>query len=84
LSSGLDRHGAVAACRTHEFLDALAGLVFDPMTDREGGEHDCHVCLDGFAGVVVYRAGLQVVLGHAETAVTHVNRTKLRLAGNGG
>jgi len=54
------------------------------MTDRVGGEHDRPVRLDGFAGVVVDPAGLQVVLGYAETALTHVNRTKHRLAGNGG
>ena len=47
-------------------------------------ERDRHVRLDGFAGVVVDPAGLQVVLGHAKTALTHVNRMKHRLAGNGG
>jgi transposase-like protein len=35
-----------------------------------------HVRLDGFAGVVVDPAGLQVVLGHAKTALKHVNRAE--------
>src|SRR5262245_57829404 len=50
------------------------------MTGRVRGEHDRHVRLDGFAGVVIDLAGLQVVVGHAETALTHVNRTKHRLS----
>jgi hypothetical protein len=65
----LDRDGAVAACGPDEFLHAPTGLVFDPVADRQSGEHDRQVRLDGFAGVVVDRPGLQVVLGHAETAL---------------
>ena len=59
-------HGAVAACGADEFLDAPTGLVLDPVADGQGGEHDAQVGLDGVAGVVVDRAGLQVVLGHPE------------------
>ncbi len=58
--------GAVAAGGAHEFLDAPPGLVFDPVTDGQRGEHDAQVGLDGFADVVVDRPGLQVVLGHPE------------------
>ena len=40
LPSGLDGDCAVAACGAHEFLDAPTGLGLNPVTDREGGEHD--------------------------------------------
>ena len=58
--------GAAAACGADEFSDAPTGLVFDPVADGQGGEHDRQVSLDGFAFVVVDRSGLQVVFGHAE------------------
>ena len=32
--------GAVAAGGAHEFLDAPAGLAFDPVADHRGGDHD--------------------------------------------
>ena len=35
-----DLDGAVAPCGSHEFLDAPSGLVFDPVADGQGGEHD--------------------------------------------
>ena len=66
--SGLNRNCAVA-CGLDEFLDAPTGLVLDPVTDRQGGEHDRQVGLDRFPGVVVHGMGLQVVLGHAEAAL---------------
>jgi hypothetical protein len=69
LPSGLDRHGSVAARGTHEFLDAPTGSVFDPVADRECGEHDGHMGLDRFAGAVVDRPRVQVVVGHAEAAL---------------
>jgi hypothetical protein len=39
------------------------------VTDRQHGEHDRQVGLDGFAFVVVDGPGLQVVFGHAEALV---------------
>ena len=62
----LGSDGAVAARGADEFLDAPTGLVLDPVADSQGGEDDVEVRLDGFAGVVVDRPGLQVVLGHPE------------------
>ena len=56
-SAGLDLHGAVAAGGADEFLDAPAGLGLDPVADGHGGEHDGQVGVDGFAFVVVDRAG---------------------------
>ena len=38
----------------------------DPVADGQRGEHDGQVGFDRVAGAVVDRAGLQVVLGHAE------------------
>jgi hypothetical protein len=69
LSSGLDRDCAVAACGSHEFLDAPTCLVVNPVRYGQCSEHDRQVCLNGLAGVVVDRAGPQVVLGHAEAAL---------------
>jgi hypothetical protein len=67
LSAGFDLDCAVAAGGSDEFRDAPAGLVFDPVADGRGGEHDRQVGVDGLAFVVVDRAGLQVVFGHAES-----------------
>ena len=64
LPDGLD--GAVAAGGADEFLDAPAGLVLDEVADGQGGKHDRQVDVDRFAFVVVDRAGLQIVFGHAE------------------
>ena len=38
--SGADLHGSVAAYGADEFLDAPIGLVLDPVTDCQGGEHN--------------------------------------------
>ena len=35
-----DMYGAVPAGRPHELLGRRAGSIFDPPTDREGGEYD--------------------------------------------
>jgi hypothetical protein len=64
--AGLDLDGAVAAGGLDELADGPAGLVLDPAADRQGGEHDGQVGFDRVAQVVVNRAGLQVVLRHAE------------------
>jgi hypothetical protein len=64
--TGLDADGAVAAGGSDELADGPAGLGFDPAADRQGGEHDGQVGLYRVPLVVVDRAGLQVVLGHAE------------------
>ena len=66
LAPGLDGDGAVAACGTHEFLDTPTSLSLNPVADRQGGEHDRQVRVDGVAGAVINRAGLQIVLGHPE------------------
>lgn len=47
--AGLDPDSAAAACGPHESLDAPTGLVFDSVGDREGGEDDAEVGLDGLA-----------------------------------
>jgi len=62
VAAGLDGDGAVAPSGAYEFLDAPAGLVFDPVRYSHGCEHDAQVRLDRVAGAVVDRAGLQVVL----------------------
>ena len=64
--AGLDGDGSVASCSAHEFLDAPAGLAFDPVRYRHRGEDDGQVGFDRVAGAVIDRAGLQVVLGHPE------------------
>jgi hypothetical protein len=48
VGSGEDPHGAVAVCGTDEFLDAPAGLVFEPVD--HGGKHHGEVGFDGVAG----------------------------------
>jgi tRNA synthetases class I (I, L, M and V) len=53
-----------------EYRDEPACLVFDPVADGQGGDHDAQVRLDRFADVVVDRPGLQVVLGHPEASNT--------------
>ena len=64
--AGLDGDGAVAPCRTDEFLDAPTGLALNPMAYGHRGVFDTEVGFDGIAGAVVDRPGLQVVLGHRE------------------
>jgi hypothetical protein len=46
--------------------DRPAGALLDEPADRERGEHDAEVGVDGLALVVVDRPGGQVVLGHAK------------------
>ncbi len=58
MAAGLDAHGAIAPRGSHEFLDAPAGLGLDIVADSQRGEHDRQVGLDGFAFVVIDRAGL--------------------------
>jgi hypothetical protein len=41
----------LAACGSREFLDALTCLVFDPVADRLGDEHDYEVGFDRLAFV---------------------------------
>jgi hypothetical protein len=65
LSCGADLDGAVAACGSPEFYYAPPGLVFDPVADRQCGEHN-RVGFDRLAFVVIDRPGLQVVFGHPE------------------
>src|SRR3954447_10807372 len=62
VAAGLDFDSAVAAGGADELLDRPAGPVLDPAADREGGEHDAQVGVDGLALVVVDRPGLQVML----------------------
>ena len=64
--AGLDLDGAVAAGGADELPDRPARPGFDSAADREGGEHDGQVGVDGVALVVVDGPGLQVVLGHPE------------------
>jgi len=44
--------GAVAAGGTHEFLNVPTYLVFEPMADGQGGDHDAQVGLDRLADVL--------------------------------
>jgi hypothetical protein len=55
----------VAAVGADEFLDAPAGLDLDVVAHGQCDD-DAEVRLNGFAQVVVDRAGSQVVLGHSE------------------
>jgi len=50
----------------NEFRDAPTGLDPNPVRYGQGSEHDGQVGVDGVAGAVVDRAGLQVVFGHPE------------------
>jgi hypothetical protein len=66
LFSGLDGNGAVTPCSLHEFLYFPTSSVLDPVGYGHRGEHDRQVVVDRFTFVVIDRASLQVVLGHAE------------------
>jgi hypothetical protein len=48
-SSRLDHYDAVAACAADDFHAVSTGLVFDPVADGQGREHDAQVRFDGFA-----------------------------------
>jgi hypothetical protein len=50
---GLDLDGAVAVCCFDELPYGPAGAVLDPPADRQGGEHDGQVGVDGVAFAVV-------------------------------
>lgn len=60
--AGMDVDGPVAAGCFDEFAGGPAGDVLDPPADRQRGEHDGRVYLDGVPGPVVDRPGLQVAL----------------------
>lgn len=62
----LDLDGAVTAGGPGELADRPAGLMLDPPADCQGREDDGQVGFDRVAQVMVDRARLQVVLGHAE------------------
>ena len=57
VAAGVDLDGAVAAEGADEFLDRPAGPGLDAVGDRQRGEHDGEVGVDGFAFVVVDRPG---------------------------
>ena len=58
MSSDSDPDGAIAAGRLDKLPYAPTGLAFDPVADRQGGEHDREVRFDGLAFVVIDRPGL--------------------------
>lgn len=62
------------------FADGPAGDVFDPPADRQRGEHDGQVGLDGVPGPVVDRPGLQVAFGHPEWPLLRLDPEGLALS----
>jgi hypothetical protein len=57
---------AVAACAADDFHAVSTGLVFDPVADGQGGEHDAQV-LRWIRGVVLGGPGLRIVSAHPKT-----------------
>jgi hypothetical protein len=63
---GLDLDGMAAPAGADAFPDQPAGLFFDPAADRQGGEHDREVDIDGVPLAVVGGPCLRSLSGMRE------------------